>query len=238
MKRTTGMMAGLLVLAACGDKEGSPKQQVGNTPPAATGQTMPAVAPARTMGVQSFHSIDATCTVKPVAEVTMTLDDVFGGLSANRRITRSIKKGPNDVPQLTRANLQPYTWSTNLDFDTSTYGSGPVKVNIVLNTGEIGKSSEIRFLRPLTGGLPNGPEPVGKDSSIAVLVPAPANDFSCRTDIDVDVIGQTETISFVMNRVIGSRSINIGLLVPTFKKDKEQQMWMPIFLDPNMRNEG
>ena len=37
---------------------------------------------------------------------------------------------------------------------------------------------------------------------------------------------------------IGARSLNIGIMVPTKKTGQEPQFWLPIFLDPNVKNEG
>jgi hypothetical protein len=240
MKHGMGMMTGLLLLAACGEKGGSPQQQATMTPDVAggTGQQAPVVVPSKTMGAESFHEITSTCATAPTSEVTMRLGNVFGGLDANGKISRNIKTGSNNVPKIDPAKLDNKTWPTNLDFDASSLGTGPVKVIIVLATGKSPDKPGLHFMRPRPASLPTGPDPSGTDSSVAVLVPQPESDFCNRTPIVVDAANNTESISFVMNRVMKTRSINIGLLVPAKANGNESQTWLPIFLDPNMRNEG
>ena len=236
MTRNLGMMAGLLILAACGEKEGSPLQQASNTPEAAG--ALGRQERVKTTGALSFGVITATCITTPTSEVKMILDNVFGGLDSNGKIARNIKQGSKEVPQIDSDKLTLQSWPTDLDFDASTLGTGPVKITIVISTGKNAKKPGLHFLRPRSGKLPTGPDPSGLDSSLTVLVPDPTNDFCGRLPIDVDTVNNTESVSFVMNRVVGSRSLNLGLLVPGAKTGSETQVWLPLFLDPNVRNQG
>ena len=247
MTRNLGMMAGLLVLAACNEAGSADiATSVTKMPGAAgaVGKTSPTSAPQQLFSATSFNQITAQCRTRPVETVVMNLENVFEGLSNNRRIFRSIKRGTNDVDNIARTNLQPGAWPTNLDFDASSLGNGPIEVKIVLKTGKLDDKPGVHFLRPVTGAIPTGPDPTSTNSSLAVLVPAPASEFCGRSAIVINAANNTETVSFVMNRVPASpnlrasRSINIGLMVPTKRIGQELQMWLPIFLDPNVRNEG
>jgi hypothetical protein len=244
MKRELGMMTGLLLLAACESKYRQNVEQAKNVPGVAGALGQKAfVIPSTTFSEHSFTPIPADppkCEGVAGAEVTWTLSDVLFDLDTKNRIKRNIMRGSVVVDGIP-ANEVAKNWPTNLDMDIGSAGSDYVMVKIVLKTGEKPNKPGVHFLRPRSGGLPTGPNPGGTDSSVAVLTPAgqPGNIEYCgRTPIDLSVAGE-ESFRFGVRKAAGVRSLNIGLMVPTVKeKDDKSQMWLPIFLDPNVRNEG
>jgi len=242
MVRGGAMVATLLVLAGCDRPGPTPVQQATPTPDVAgaTGTLQPTKVPRVVFSAYSFTQVPSTpCMGNPGAAVVWTLEDIFSGLSNNRRIKRDIKRGAGNVPEIPQTEVG-NNWPTNLDMDITSAGSDYVMVTIVLKTGATGGRGGVHFLRPRSGPLPTGPDPSGNDSSEAVLTPAPQPGvigYCGRTSIDTSVAG-TERFSFGVRNAAEARSLNIGLLVPTRKTGNEPQMWLPIFLDPNIRNKG
>ena len=243
MTRNWTMMAGLLVLAACGEKGGTDAVKKATNTPGATqtaGTGQPSSGQTRFFSEQSFTHVPATeCKGTPGLAVTWTLKEVLSGLSNNRRITRTIMRSTGKVPKLPTSAVGD-NWPTTLDMDIASAGSDYVMVNVVLTIGANGNKPGVHFLRPRSGTLPTGPNPGGDNSSVAVLTPAPEPgkvEYCGRTPIDTSD-PDTESFSFGVRKAVGARSLNIGLLVPTEKESNETQMWLPIFLDPNVRNEG
>jgi hypothetical protein len=254
MVRGGALMATLLALAGCNRPSPFAEQQGTAAPglapdvarPAGTGGPITVPVPTVVFSANSFTEVPVTtCSGKAGAAVVWTLEDVFSGLSNNRRVKRIIVREINGVD--TKVDEIPAdevgnNWPTNLDMDTTSAGSDYVMVTIVLKIGASGNKPGVHFLRPRSGALPTGPDPGGTNSSVAVLTPplqSPGGSSYCgRTPIDTSVAG-TERFSFGVRNAADARSLNIGLLVPT-KKEKitEPQMWLPIFLDPNIRNTG
>ncbi len=242
MVRGGAMVATLLVLAGCDRPGPTPVQQATPTPDVAgaTGTLQPTKVPRVAFSAYSFTQVPATpCTGNAGEPVVWTLEDIFSGLNNNRRVKRDIKRGAAKVPEIPQTEVG-NNWPTNLDMDITSAGSDYVMVTIVLKTGATGGRPGVHFLRPRSGPLPTGPDPSGNDSSEAVLTPAlqPGVIGYCgRTTIDTSVAG-IERFSFGVRNAAEARSLNIGLLVPTRKTGNEAQMWLPIFLDPNIRNKG
>jgi hypothetical protein len=243
-------MAGLLVLAACGEKGGTPQQQATMTPDVAgsIGQQAPLVVPSKTMGATSFNVIPKTaCTGTQGEPVTWILGDIFDGLNkAEREIGRDIKRpGNKSVPEVA-ANKLNGNWPTNLDMDVSTPVATPqppksdyVLVTIELRNKAAGGKPGVYFMRAAPNPLPDNPPLTDTDSSVAVMAPPPGTagwKFCGRTDIKIT--NDTESITFGIMKDSGTQSLNIGLLVPAKAKNGKTPYWLPIFLDPNMRNEG
>lgn len=257
MKHAMGMMTGLL-LAACGEKGGSPQQQATMTPDVAgaTGQQAPVVAPSKTMGASSFGVIpQAACTGTPGEPVTWKLGNVFKQLSDDREVKPEMKQGNKTDLALASNKVGP-NWPTSLDMDVSTsVGTPPgpandyVMVTIELSTGRGTGNPGIYFMRPPSAVPqanppfvkpdPNQPKPNPDPtaSTVAVMAPVDRVDRFCgRTDIDIQ--NGKEVMSFGIKKGGETLSINVGLLVPSKPKAGKTPYWLPIFLDPNMRNEG
>jgi hypothetical protein len=69
------------------------------------------------------------------------------------------------------------------------------------------------------------------------MVPAGAGSQFCgRTKIDIR--SGKESVTFGIKRDGTTYSLNVGLLVPAKPKNNKTLVWLPIFLDPNVRNQG
>ena len=234
-----------LGLVGCSNKGTDVPQQAPGS--VSAGQQASDTVPLKSLSARSFTVIPTTaCTGTKGADVTWRLDDILGALSNNRRLTRQITRQGVNVP-LPAASSLTGLWPTNVDMDISNApGTGAndfVLITIVLDSADKPNKPGLHFLRPVPSNLPSGPDPTSVDSSVAVLSPAKdpvLGELYCgRTDIAVDSVNQTESVTFgVKAAKIGARSLNIGIMVPTKKTGQEPQFWLPIFLDPNVKNEG
>lgn len=183
------------------------------------------------------------CPTAAPGEVTFFIDDPLDGLSApgkGQRVRRSIvwKATGQPVSQINPQQLGS-RWRTNLDMDVTDPTKPYVRVNIIVTSNR-----GIRFLRP---AAPAPGQPMGTDSSNAVMVENVSSGGFCgRTAIaSVNLAGPPpgrtgEKVTFGILPGTGVTGMNVGLLIPTTPVTGQpfEQEYLPIFLDPNMKNEG
>lgn len=238
MKRELGMMAALLALAACGDTKGPTPQQMATPGVAgAFGTKLPDVGPMRVLAAGPSEIIPVTpCSGTMIGDpIIMSLDDKMMRQlgAANQEITRNVSRGgqQKDAPALPNSPLYP----TNLDIAANGALAAPgdyVKIVIKLLPADVTKRDYI-FLRPDARTVPANDD----DSSAAITVrQGDADKFCGRSTIARDAATGLETVSFgSLLKKNQESSINIGVLIAN---KKTAGKWTPVYIDPNMRNEG
>lgn len=232
----TGAMASLLVLAGCKDKIG----------PAAAGPEAekaddggPTVFEALGAGPSSTPTGDCTGGTRIGEVITMTLgQDAIRQLGGkNGEITRTVKKGTapdNSLPDLAGTPLYP----TNLDLRAGTGGVDPgtrnyVEINVTLEPPKAGTKRSLIFLR-MDSRSPIGPN---DPATAAITVPSAAVQQFCMLSPTISrSVDGTETVRLGSKLVPGAASsFNIGVQVYNLRNGR---LSTPVYIDPNMRNEG
>jgi hypothetical protein len=231
MTRNLGMMAGLLVLAACGEKGG---QDAGKP---AAGDTVQAVAPAEPLVVGATEIIpEKKCDGDPIGKplIILLTNQMLKQLSLNdQEIVRKVTRGGNDTypPELNDKKLYP----TNLDLPADGVGTNPgdhVLIQIKLQPANA-KKRDLIFVR-----MDASAEPADGDNSAGAVTVrhGDSGKFCGRLPIKRDPVTDEETLTFgSLLKKEEESSINIGVLVAN-KKDTTK--WTPIYIDPNVRNQG
>ena len=230
MKRNMGMMAGLLVLTACGEKG------VAEAGKPAGGEAVAEVTPAEPNVAGATEVIPTTdCPGSPIGDpLIMTISNqMLKQLGGNdQQILRNVTRGgkESEAPTINDKKLYP----TNLDLAANGDLSkgGYVEIQIKLQPAKPDKR-DLTFIRMDASAVP----PNDKDSAGAVTVRlGDGNKFCGRKQIAKDAITGMETVTFGSLLAAGKESsINIGVLVAN---KKDQTKWTPIYVDPNMKNEG
>jgi hypothetical protein len=252
MTRNLGMMAGLLVLAACGEKGGSDAANGASDTAPAVGASGPGQTAniAKTMGVNSFEKITMEkCTGVEGIPVIWKLSNIFDKLKDKNELKRDIKRGIDEVYEVDQGILGD-NWPTSVDMDVSSPLPKPtplpdyVIVTIELLTGRDAGNGKpgVYFLRPSANARPDNPPFTAgntdhENSEVTVMIPAGTGSHFCgRTNIDIKP--GKESVTFGIKRDGQVYSLNVGLLVPAEPKNNSTKVWLPIFLDPNVRNQG
>lgn len=216
-----------LFLALAGCKDGGRSIPAG---PAATQESAGPLTPGPSETIAT-ECDPAKTTGDPVIW-TIGLKDLGGLSGSDREIKRRVKQGGKDEPdppKMTNGKLYP----TNLDLaaNAAALADGQyVEIRIVVEPGTNGKR-ELGFVR-----ISAQPEP-GQENSSAAAVTAPAGNGTnfCRFKlIETDSDGN-EVVRIGSYLAKGAESsINVGLLVYSSKSG----LFTPIYIDPNVRNEG
>lgn len=190
----------------------------------------------RILSVAGFDQIPTTaCSGRMGPAVTVDLGEVFKDLASNgkvaRKITRTVAGGTQQVGR--PANVG-NNWPSNLDMQLAVpKASGGFEPNdYVMVTVKLPMVRGASFLRP--------PLSVATNSSIAVMVdPGKGSGFCGRTDVATTVVPRGmdfQTMQFGVLKGPDVQSINIGIMIPD--DPKSPAYWLPIILDPNVKNEG
>ncbi len=188
------------------------------------------------LSVAGFETIPYTdCSGVYGQPVTVRVGALLAELANNgkvgRNITRKLANG-TDQPVDPPANTG-YNWPTNLDMElaeTAT-GGGYVPNDYVMVTVVLRVLRGINFLRPMGVAV--------TDSTLAVTVdPNTKNRFCGRTEVTTTTTGGKtfQYVSFGMLKDTVVRSINIGIMIPD--NVANPTYWLPIIIDPNVRNTG
>lgn len=231
MTRNLGMMASLLVLAACGAKEGTDAGRP------ADGDAVAAVMPAEALVVGATETIpDTACGGTMIGKplIMVLTNQMLKQLSDNdQQIKRNVTRDGKDTdpPAIDDKRLYP----TNLDLPANGVGVNAgdyVQIQIKLQPANA-KKRDLIFLRTDASAIPKD----GDDSAGAVTVrKGDGIKFCGRLPIQRDKTTEEETVTFgSLLPKYGESSINIGVLVAN-KKDPTKST--PIYIDPNVRNEG
>ncbi|WP_310476849.1 hypothetical protein [Sandarakinorhabdus sp.] len=230
MMRNMGMMAGLLVLAACGEKGG-----VDAGKPAA-GDVDAVVTPAEPFVAGATEVIPTTkCPDSRIGDPLIMLisNQMLKQLGGNdQQIERNItQSGKGSMPP-TLDDKKFYPTNLDLAANGDLSRGGYVEIHIMLQPAKPDKR-DLTFIRMDASAVP----PNDKDSAGAVTVRlGDGVKFCGRMPVEKDSVSGMETVKFGSLLVAGEESsINIGVLVAN-KKDRTK--WTPIYIDPNMKNEG
>jgi hypothetical protein len=223
-----GMMTGLLLLAACGDKAETP---------VAAGATADRPIPLETLAAGPSDTPSGDCSGSRIGEplvLTFGKNSIKQLGGPQQEIERNVtRKGSNtkDPPVIAGNVLYP----TNLDLQANSLGTamGPkdyVEIQIKLDSPDQG-NKDLIFLRSSAGIVPgNNDDPVA-----AVTVREGARDHFCFLG-KIERAGDIETVRLGSKLLAGEQSsINIGVQIANYKNAKYST---PIYIDPNVRNEG
>ncbi|WP_313671034.1 hypothetical protein [Sandarakinorhabdus sp.] len=231
MKRNLGIIAGLLVLAACGEKGGADTVKAGGAAAA------PPIVPAESLVAGATEEIPtAKCSGDPIGKpVVMILGDKsISQLGGNdQEIVRNVTRDGKGSGPPTLAN--PKLYPTNLDLAANGVASKQgdyVEIKIQLQPAKPANRDMI-FIRMDASAVPKD----GDSSAGAVTVRKGDSGLFCgRSPITKNQTTGYETVTFGSLLQPGMESsLNIGVLVAN-KKDPTK--WTPIYIDPNMKNEG
>lgn len=225
------------VLTACGNAAPEPPVESAGVATTATEMTpAKSTATVATFGPSPTLPITRDCKGKPIGdEIVLTLDadkKMFKDLSDNRAFVRDVKlggKSQDEPPEVGEGY-----WSTNLDasYEPPKGEVGYTKMTIRLKPD--GKTEAI-FLRPPTSNDPA----TKRDSSAAISVQKAMEPYFCGlTKIKLpDENDPYESLSFgITLPPQTAASYNIGVMVR--KLAGKRAYWTPVFIDPNVKNEG
>jgi hypothetical protein len=203
---------------------------------AAPNKTANVKAVPRILSVGGFESIPQSpgCSGTAGPPVTIDLTEILKELVTNGKVTRKIdRKLAGSTSPVDRPANVGNNWPSNLDMELAVSSTpGTFEPNdYVMVTINLRVVRGVTFLRPL--GAPV------TDSSIAVLVePRTTASFCGRTDTTSTTVNgkKYQTFSFGVLKGTSVHSVNIGIMVPD--STTNPTYWMPILLDPNVKNSG
>jgi hypothetical protein len=115
-------------------------------------------------------------------------------------------------------------WPTSLDIQVNETG---VSNDYVMVTVDLIVVRGVSFLRQPGAAI--------DDSRSAVMTdPSTAATFCGRTQVSLN--GNRQSVSFGVRKGADVRTFNIGIMVPD--KPASPTYWQPLFLDPNIKNDG
>ena len=177
--------------------------------------------------IGSADSITGSCPSTNVKYVTLELGNLLKHLH-EQTDPREIEHGDGTkVDKL--QNLPPSHRATMLDMQLTRSGTHN---DVVMLTVNVTTTSGIAFL------VPTGQDPDKiTDGSLAVMIPHGSTGFCGTPTISHNVSGGKMTNSVtigVLPDAVAYRSLNINLLIP----DSSHSVWLPLIIDPNVKNNG
>jgi hypothetical protein len=177
---------------------------------------------------------EAPCTGTPGPPVTMRLGRLlanFGNGIIGRDIKRKLQGGATQ--DVERPNVAGNRWLTNIDMELAERAANGryepndyVLVTVYLPTTARG----IKFLRSKTATNANDP------TDAIRVEPNKGTLFCGRTDIKPESAPAGESVTFGMLKGADTVSVNIGIMIPD--TSTPPVYWLPIILDPNVKNSG
>lgn len=223
----------LLLVSACGEKRtAAPAQQNSASSPA----TVLFGGASATIPTAACRDENGTAVQKSKNKIKFKIKSNFlkdfggNGQTIPRDVVTDVNG--NDVPQPSPpSDIAKKYWPTYLDIGIDE-PDGMTKWTQVVVKVKPDASNGIQFMKVRDANGNFDP----KDSSVAVMAEASkVAKFCYRQPIELDADGD-ETIKFGVMLAKGETvSINIGVLV----EDKTNKgFWIPIYIDPNMKNTG
>ena len=204
------VVSAVAILAACGPAGAAPRK--------------PARVDMKILLLTSggLASIPETpCAGTAGSPVTMKIGPLLAEL-VNGSIARDIHNAKGN--SVGRPASVGNNWPTNLDMQVNETG---VSNDYVMVTVDLMVVRGVNFLRQ--------PGAAVDDSRSAVMIdPSTVAAFCGRTKVGLN--GNRQSVSFGVRKGADVRAFNIGIMIPD--RPASPTYWQPLFLDPNVKNDG